>query len=322
MITKVGGVRVGHFTDLVGITGCTVLLCDMPMVGGVDVRGANPGTLNTDLLRPSSSMPEIFGLAIVGGSNFGLGAVSGVVSYLEDKGKGLDVGVIKLPIVSAAVIFDLAIGNPKARPTPENGYQACVDSTDGEFLRGSVGAGIGATVGKLLGMNYCTKGGIGTHSIQIRDGIIVGALVVVNAFGDVIDPANNSILCGARDPSGNGFIGSLEQMKKGQKAKSVFRFTNTTIGIVATNAQINKEEANRIASLAHNGLAKVISPVHTSVDGDTIFAIGRRNNGMRASVDLLGSVAAEVIANAVIDAVMMAKEIGGIPSSSELLQRM
>jgi len=319
MITKVGGIRIGHYTDILGITGCTVLLCDEPMVGGVDVRGANPGTLNTDLLRSSSTMPEIFGLAIVGGSNFGLGAASGVVSYLEDRKKGFDVGMLKLPIVSAAVIFDLAIGNSKARPTLENGYQACITATDGEFLRGSVGAGTGATVGKLFGMKYCTKGGLGTCSIEIRDGITVGALAVVNAFGDVIDLNNNCIIAGARNPAGNGFINTLEQMKKGESSKSVFHFTNTTIGIIATNAQINKLEANRIATLAHNGFARAISPVHTSVDGDTIFAIGRRNDGPKASTDLIGSVAAEVMAQAIIDAVKSAEGLGGVPSSKEIL---
>ena len=214
--------------------------------------------------------------------------------------------------MSAAVLFDLAIGDPTARPDSSMGYKACLNATDNDFERGSVGAGTGATFGKLNGIKYCTKGGIGTSCITLRNGVKVGVLVVVNAFGDVIDPQTNIILGGARDLDGK-YINTYEKLKQGHALTSVFRYTNTTLGIIATNAQITKEKANRIATLSHNGLAKVISPVHTVFDGDAIFVTGRIKSKLQASVDLLGNVAAEAIILAVIDAIKSATTVAGVP---------
>jgi len=320
MITKVGGIRVGHATDNAGLTGCTVVICDIPMVAGVDVRGANAGTVNTDLIGPLSSMPIINGLGIVGGSNLGIEAISGMTRYMEENKIGLDVKVTRLPIVSAAVIFDLAIGSPVARPTLKDGYQACKSATSGNFYRGSVGAGTGATVGKFHGIKRSTKGGLGTSYIEFSNGVSIGALVVVNSFGDVINPSEGKIIAGSRFPNKPGFANTLDQIKKGLHSKSVFQNSNTTIGIVATNAKITKTEANQIARVSHNGLARTISPVHTNVDGDTIFVIGRKSGNIKADVDSLSAVAADAVALAVLDAIDCADGLGGIPSAKDLLK--
>lgn len=319
MITKIEGIRVGQVSDFSGITGCTVIIYDVPVVAGVDVRGANPSTRDTDLLRPDSVATGIHGLVLAGGSTFGLDTACGVIRFLEERGRGFDAGVAKIPIVPAAVIYDLAIGNPNARPNAEMGYRACMASTTDDFERGSVGAGTGATFGKLCGMDHCMKGGIGTSCVETRSGVIVSALMVLNAFGDVLDLPRNTVLAGARDPD-DTFANTLERMKQGYLCKSPFPFINTVIGTVATNARLSKPEANRVATLAHNGLAKVISPAHTDVDGDAIFATGLAESVLRAPVDLIGNLAAEAVSAALLDAVKSARSLGGIPSHRECLK--
>ncbi len=302
MLTDVGNLRVGHASDYTNKTGCTVILFDSPTVAGVDVRGSAPSTKDTDLLRPTFSMPEVHAILLTGGSSFGLEASMGVMKYLEEEGKGFDVGVAKIPIVPAAVIYDLSYGNPMVRPDIKMGIEACKASSYKPFKRGSVGAGTGATVGKIFGMEHASKGGVGTAILNLHDNIKVGAIVVVNAFGDVINQRTNTILASPKDENGN-FLNTYECQKKGIKSKSAFNFKNTTIGVVSCNCKLTKEEANRVSTLAQNGIAKAISPAHTSLDGDTIFATGLINTDLRCSVDLIGNAAAEAVELAIFDAI-------------------
>jgi L-aminopeptidase/D-esterase-like protein len=311
-ITDVAGVKVGHYTDRQAVTGCTVILCEQGAVAGVDVRGSAPGTRETDLLRPLNLVQEAHAILLTGGSAFGLDAAGGVMRYLEERGIGFDAGVARVPIVPAAVLFDLTIGRADVRPDSAMGYEACRSATDGPVAEGSVGAGTGATVGKLLGPRFATKSGLGTASEKIGKGIVVGALVAVNAFGDVVDPASGEILAGARTPVRGGFLDTARRMK-GDLGQTVLAFANTTIGVVATDARLTKEEANKVAQMAHDGLAAVIRPVHTMFDGDTIFALstGKKKIG---DVSVIGTVAAQVMAQAVLRAVREAESLGGIPA--------
>ncbi len=314
-ITDVKGIKVGHYTDLKAATGCTVVLCEGGAVGGVDVRGAAPGTRETDLLRPMHLVEKVHAILLTGGSAFGLNAATGVMRYLEERGIGYDTKVVKVPIVPAAVLFDLAIGDPRVRPDAEAGYKACLAASAGPVAEGNVGAGTGATVGKLLGPKYATKGGLGTASQKIARGIVVGAIVAVNALGDVVDPESGKIIAGTRKPMGKGFLNTAERMK-GHLGQTILTFANTTIGVVATNARLTKEQVNKVAQMAHNGLAMAIRPAHTMFDGDAIFALslGRK----RADVSVIGSVAAEVVAQAIVRAVTQAEELLGVPAARDL----
>ncbi len=306
MLTDISGIRVGHATDDVNLTGCTIALFDEPVVAGVDVRGANSATIYTDMLAHDNLWPTISGIMLTGGSIFGLESALGAQKYLEEKGLGVDLGVAKLPVVPAAVIYDLGVGNANIRPDLAMGRTACENAKSGAFARGRVGVGTGATIGKLSGAKFACAGGLGTYTVHMHDGIKVSAMVAVNAFGDVIDPLTNKIIAGTRNEAGE-FINTYEEMKRGVRSQSTFHKLNTTIGVVSTNCQLTKVEANRMAKLAHNGLAQVIRPIHTNVDGDTLFATGLQKSDLRATIDLLGTAAAEAVAGAVLDAVRSIK---------------
>ncbi len=294
-LTAVPGIRVGHAQDGAALTGCTVILCEAGAVGGVDQRGGAPGTRETDLLRPMHRVERVHGVLLTGGSAFGLDAAGGVMRYLEERGAGFDVGVARVPIVPAAVIFDLAIGRADVRPDAALAYQACLNATTDPVVEGSVGAGTGATVGKILGMQNATKSGVGSACVEIADGLFVGAIAVVNALGDVVEPHTGEIIAGARTEA--GFADTLTVMRNFQ-ALAAAPSDNTVIGVVATNAKLSKEEANKVAQMAHDGLARAIRPAHTMYDGDTIFALS--TGDVKADVNLIGAFAAEVFAEAIV----------------------
>lgn len=328
-ITDIPGIQVGHAQDMEAITGCTVILCPEGAVGGVDQRGGAPGTREVDALHPLHLVKEVHAIVLSGGSAFGLDSASGVVRYLEEQGVGFNVQVARVPIVPAAILFDLGIGRADIRPDAEMGYQACLNASSQPPAQGNFGAGAGATVGKILGMGQAMKAGIGTASMEIGGGVLVGALVAVNAFGDVISPKTNEIIAGARSaalgPMHIGapgyFANTLDIMQSliGRTALGFSSRGNTVIGVVATNAKLNKEEINKVAQMAHDGLARTIRPAHTMVDGDTIFglATGKR----KADVNIVGAFAAEVFAQAVLRAVYAAKPVAGIPAAAEIVDK-
>lgn len=299
-ITDVSGIEVGHAQDIDAGTGCTAILCRQGAVAGVDVRGAAPGTRETDLFRPSNLVQEVHAIMLSGGSAFGLAAADGAMKYLEEHGIGLDTGAARVPIVGGAVLYDLAYRDSKIRPDFHMGYQACKVASGELPEQGSIGAGTGATVGKVLGMASAMKGGIGTSSITLPGGVVVGAIVAVNAFGDIFDLKNGEIIAGARDPKTGDFVNTWDYLLSGGDKLAGFA-GNTTIGVVATNAKLSKDQANRIASISHNGLALTIRPVHTMVDGDTMFAL---STGEKAGDILAISCAAvEVTARAIVNAI-------------------
>jgi L-aminopeptidase/D-esterase-like protein len=318
-IIDVPGVKVGHYTDYEAATGCTVILCQDGAVAGVDVRGSAPGTRETDSLRPMNLIQQVHAILLSGGSAFGLDAAGGVMRYLEERGCGFDIRGLKVPIVPAAVLFDLFVGDAKLRPGIEEGYQACLAATEDEVAEGSVGAGTGATVGKILGIVQATKGGVGTASQTLASGIVIAALMVVNAFGDVVDPATGSILAGPRRPDNQGFLSTLKLLKANKLAGSEIPL-NTTIGVVATNASLNKEQVNKLAQMSHDGLARAIQPCHTMVDGDTIFALSL-GEGHETEVDLsqLGALASEVVSMAIVRAIAKAEGLAGIPAAKDII---
>ncbi|MBM7582262.1 L-aminopeptidase/D-esterase-like protein [Caldicoprobacter guelmensis] len=299
-ITDVPGIEVGHAQDFDAKTGCTVVISREGAIGGVDVRGSAPGTRETDLMRPMNLVEKVHAVVLCGGSAFGLAAASGVMRYLEERGIGFDAGVAKVPIVAGAVIFDLGYGDWRVRPDENMGYQACLNASASDVPQGSVGAGTGATVGKILGMECCMKGGVGTSSIRLPGGIVVGAIVVVNALGDVVDPKTGRILAGARHPKTGAFIDTWKFIIEGNALKNAVS-GNTTIGVVATNARLTKEQANKVAAMAHDGLALAIRPVHTMLDGDTLFALS--TGKFECDVNVIGIAAAEAVARAVVNAV-------------------
>ena len=314
-ITDIPGIKVGHYTDNEAVTGCSVILSETGAVAGVDVRGSAPGTRETDLLRPMNLVEKVQAILLSGGSAFGLDAAGGVMRYLEERGFGYDTVVAKVPIVPAAIIFDLAIGSSKVRPGVEEGYKACLAASDKEVAEGCVGAGTGATVGKALGMDRAIKSGLGTVSQEIAGGVIIAALVVVNAFGDIVDFKTGNVLAGVRNPQGKGFLKTTEILSGGYDVQNPLA-GNTTLGVVATNARLNKEQANKVAQMAQDGLARAIEPSHTMYDGDTMFALSLGEKS--ADVTMLGSVAAEVVATAIIRAVLQAETIAGIPAVKDV----
>jgi L-aminopeptidase/D-esterase-like protein len=321
-ITDIPGLRVGHAQNMEALTGCTVILCEAGAVGGVDQRGGAPGTRETDALYPMHLVQQVHAIVLAGGSAFGLDAASGVVRYLEERGVGLNVQVARVPIVPAAILFDLGIGRADVRPNAAMGYQACQNASSDPPAEGNVGAGMGATVGKILGMGQAMKSGIGNASLEIGSGVVVGAIVAVNAFGDIIDPATAQIIAGARTlkqgpvhiGSGEYFADSMQVMKSliGRTALGFATRENTVIGVVATNASLDKEQANKMAQMAQDGLARTVRPAHTMVDGDTIFALslGKR----KADVNIVGAFAAEALAQAVLNAVRAARPVAGFPA--------
>lgn len=321
-LTDVPGIKVGHAQDLDALTGVTVVLCEEGAVGGVDQRGGAPGTRETDLLRPLHLVQQVHAVALCGGSAFGLDAASGVMRFLEEKNIGFDAQVAKVPIVPAAVLFDLAIGKSNVRPDAAMGYAACQSASAEEAANGNVGAGAGATVGKVFGMGQAMKSGVGNAAVDLGGGVIVGALMAVNVFGDVVDPTSGKIVAGARKielPVGKTDefqFADTQATLKSFVGKTIMRFasrSNTIIGVVATNAELTKEEANKVAQMAHDGLARAVRPAHTLFDGDTIFALatGRK----KADVNLVGAYAAEVTAQAIVRAAMHARSAGGVPGA-------
>lgn len=300
-ITDIDGILVGHYTDAKNKTGCTVILCPPEgAIGGVDVRGPAPATRETDLLRPSHLVERVNAILLTGGSAFGLDATAGVMKFLEEKNIGYDTGVARVPIVPAAAIFDLGIGNPKVRPNAENAYHACVVAKAGAIEMGRVGAGTGASVGHLLGAQFTSPGGVGTASQEIGNDIIVGALVVVNALGDVVDPRTGEIIAGTRKPVIGGWLDSAAALTSGI-AQTMLSRTHTTLGVVATNAALTKEEANLVAMMAHDGFARAIRPAHTLFDGDALFVLSAGKQ--KGNVSAIGHAASQVVAEAIVRAV-------------------
>jgi L-aminopeptidase/D-esterase-like protein len=319
-ITDVDGIKVGHAVAPRRPTGCTVLLFEHGATAGVDVRGAAPGTRETDLLNPVNTVQKINALVLSGGSAYGLDTASGVMKYLEEHGQGYRIGPTMLvPIVPAAILFDLPVGGDwKIRPTAETGYQACLVAHNGPIEEGCVGAGAGATVGKMFGMQSAMKSGIGTASIRVgKTGIVVGALIAVNASGDVIDPKTGKIVAGARNAKGPGFRDTAARLRAGELVE-MLPARNTTIGVVATNAAFDKAQMTKIAQMAHDGLARAINPVHTPSDGDTIFAVSTGTSQVKANHGAVGALAAEAVVEAVLRAVRKARGLPGLPSVNDL----
>jgi L-aminopeptidase/D-esterase-like protein len=320
-LTDVTGLSVGHWTNTGAATGCTVVLCgDEGAVAGVDVRGSSPGTRETDVLSTGSPVDRVHAVLLTGGSAFGLDAAGGVMSWLERHGLGCAIGSCKVPIVTAAVLFDLAVGRGDVRPDAAAGEAASEAASRHAVPRGSVGAGTGATIGKLAGVERATKGGVGSASATLESGIIVGALAAVNAGGNVIDPEDGAIVAGVRDPAG-GFIdatGWLQRNDDAVLAAPARRSGNTTLAVVATDAVLTKVQAAKVAQMAHDGLARSIDPVHTMRDGDTVFALVTGAAGRAADASVVGAVAARVLSRAVVDAVRRATGLAGIPALRDL----
>jgi L-aminopeptidase/D-esterase-like protein len=320
-ITDVPGLEVGHAQSNDALTGCTVILCRKGAIAGVDVRGGAPGTRETDLLDPVNLVEKVHAVLLAGGSAFGLDAASGVMRYLEEHKIGFNTGVARVPIVPAAILFDLNLGNKDIRPDAEMGYQACLAASKAAPAEGNAGAGTGASVGKMFGMALAMKSGVGSASVQVGAGVVVGALVAVNAFGDVIDPANGKIIAGLRSGrvgplhvGGKDYFADTLAMMRKPLGRGILGFAsraNTVIGVVATNARLTKSQATKVAQMAHDGVARAIRPAHTMLDGDTIFALSTGNR--KADVTALGAFAAEAIAQAILRAARMAASVGGLP---------
>ena len=320
-ITDVAGLEVGQADDEAALTGCTVILCRKGAVGGVDVRGGAPGTRETDLLDPLNLVEKLHAVLLAGGSAFGLDAAGGVMRYLEEQRIGFETGVARVPIVPAAILFDLGLGRADIRPDAGMGYRACLAASSDAPAEGNVGAGMGASVGKLLGMKHAMKSGLGCAGLEIGSGVVVGALAVVNAFGDVIDPGTGKVVAGLRSGKvgpfpvgGPGFFAdTLETMKTflGRNVLSFAARANTVLGVVATNAALNKSEATKVAQMAQDGVARTVRPAHTMLDGDTIFALS--TGARKADVSTVGAYAAHAMAQAILRAVNMAGPAGGLP---------
>ena len=325
-ITDIPGLLVGHAQDEDAITGCTVLIYEKGAVAGVDQRGGAPGTRETDALHPLHLVTHVHAIVLAGGSAYGLDSASGVMRYLEEKGVGFNVGVARVPIVPTAILFDLSIGKSDRRPDAEMGYQACLNATNTPPAEGNVGAGMGATVGKVFGMGQAMKSGIGTAAMEIGRGVIVSAIMAVNAFGDVIDPETNHIIAGARSKiigpislGSEDFFANTMEILKTNIGRTVLGFStrgNTVIGVVATNAKLDKEGATKVAQMAHNGIARTVKPAHTMVDGDTIFTLATGQK--KANVSIVGAFAAEVVSHAILRAVLSAEPLAGLPSAKSL----
>lgn len=316
-MTDVPGIQIGHYTNITAATGCTVILCPEGTTAGVDVRGGAPGTRDVALLHPICTIEEVHAVLLSGGSAFGLAAADGVMQWLEENNIGFETTVAKIPIVPSAILFDLAIGSSQIRPTGADGYAACQNASSRPVAEGTVGAGTGATVGKINGPSLATKSGIGTSSLVLENGLIIGAIVAVNAIGDVIDPNTQKIIAGTRSDSSNQFADSMSVIR--QRAAMVGPgpgSQNTTIGAIATNARLTKAEATKVAQMAHDGLARTIRPIHTAFDGDTIFTLA--TNGMPGDVSQIGAIAAEVMTQAVLRAVQTAESVHAIPAAKDL----
>lgn len=318
-IVDVGGISVGQATDLTGLTGCSVILCPDGATAVVDVRGGAPGTRETDLLGPARLVQQVHAVVLAGGSAFGLAAADGVMRLLAERGRGFAIGAQRVPIVPAAVLFDLSLGNPHAYPDAAAGYRAAASASADTVAEGSVGAGTGATVGKVRGPEFATKGGIGTAALRLADGITVGAIVAVNALGDVVSPLTGQIIAGSRDPRSGAYLSAVSQIL-GADGVAIGPSAGeaTTIGVIATDAVLTRDELMRVAALGHDGLARVVRPAHTIYDGDTFFALATGRSGTPGNALAISVAAGEVVATAIIRAVMQAQSLGNLPSASEL----
>jgi L-aminopeptidase/D-esterase-like protein len=325
-ITDVPGIEVGQAQNEDALTGVTVILCRKGATGGVDVRGSAPGTRETDLLNPINLVDKVHAVTLAGGSAFGLDAATGVVRWLAERGIGFNTGVAKVPIVPAAILFDLGLGSGIVHPDADMGYEAISKASSGPVTEGNVGAGTGASVGKILGKSGAMKAGLGTASMSVGEGIIVGAIAAVNAFGDVVDPATGNIIAGARpvklgpvQMGGKGHYADTLKIMQSYAGRQILRFAtraNTVIGAVSVNASLTKAQATKVAQMAHDGLARTIRPAHTMLDGDTIFALA--TGGKKVDVSIIGSFAAEVLLQAILRAVKTASAAGGLPAWQDI----
>lgn len=315
-LTDVEGLKVGHQRLSKRPTGCTVILAEQGAVGGVDVRGSAPGTRETDLLDPLNTVQEVQAVVLAGGSAFGLDCVAGVVRYLEEKKIGFPTGDIAVPIVPAAILYDLGLGDPSLRPDRHTAYRACLNAGSGPVPEGNVGAGSGATVGKMLGRDRAMKGGVGSASVKVGR-LVVAALTAVNCAGDVVDPKTGRILAGARSADGAAFANTMETLRQ-PAAPAPPSGESTTLGVVATNALLDKAAANKVAQMAHDGFARAINPVHTPGDGDTIFALAT-GEVEEASLTQIGALAAEVTSEAITRAVITAESLSGYPAHCDFV---
>ena len=321
-LTAVTGLRVGHFTDTRRPTGCTVILATDGAVAGVDVRGASPGTRETELLSPLNAVPAVHAILLAGGSAFGLDAAGGVMRWLDERGIGVQIRrafgsaadaapPVRVPIVPAAILYDLWVGDPTIRPDAAAGYAACEAATDEPPAQGNVGAGAGASVGKVFGIERAMKGGLGSASVTVG-GITVGALAAVNALGDIVDPATGAVVAGARTEGGDALLGTMRALLAGERPGAPAVGSATTLGVVATDARLTKAEANKVAQMAQDGLARSINPAHTMTDGDVVFALATGTRPGPSNVTLIGALAAEMLAEAVLRGVLAARGIEGV----------
>lgn len=316
-ITDIKNIKVGHAQDLKGGSGCTVILCEEGAYAGVDVRGGGPASRETELLKPINMVEQIHGVMLSGGSAYGLDAGAGAMKYLEEKGVGFDVGVGVVPIVCGASLFDLVVGDPKCRPDQAMGYDACKNATSDKPEEGNIGAGTGASVGKFLGVDYMMKSGLGTYAVQIGD-LIVGAIVAVNSLGDVVDVDSGERLAGILNKDKTALSNTEETMyAEYANNRNVFS-GNTTIGCIVTNAKLTKSQANKLASISHNGYARAIRPVHTMADGDTIFVMS--TGEVEVMPDAVGALATDVMARAINRGVLEAKPAYGLKASRDFLK--
>ncbi len=316
MITDVPGVRVGHFTDREGLTGCSVVLCDQPAVGAVELRGWATGVHGLDFLDPRHLVPTLNSVILCGGSAFGLEAVYGVMQYLEERGIGFKAGPTVVPHVAGAVLFDLTVGDPRARPTRATGYQACLNARAGTVEEGNVGVGTGTTVGKLFGIRQAMKGGLGTASARAGEGV-VGALIAVNAFGDVRDPETGRLLAGTRNaPDGQRLVDTAAELRRGTPLAGFGPPQHTTIGVLATTCRLTKSEALKVAQLGMLGFARVLSPPHAAVDGDALFCLSVGE--VQADLTAVGLAASDAVAHAIVRAIKAAVSLPGLPACKDL----
>jgi len=316
-LTAVTGIKVGHHTLSERPTGCTVILAEQGAVGGVDVRGSAPGTRETDLLNPTNLVEKVNAIVLAGGSAFGLAAADGVVKYLEEKHVGFPTGAGVVPIVPAAILYDLQVGKGSIRPGPDCGYAAARSATSDPVAEGNVGAGAGATVGKLMRADRAMKGGVGSAAIEVPGGLAVAAIVAVNAAGNVMDPTTGQFIAGGRTDDGRG-IADLRAMLRGGPSGRARPIENTTIGVVATNATLTKAQATKLAQMAHDGYARSIYPSHLMIDGDAIFTLAIGTRSETPDVNRLGALAADVMSDAIVRAVRAATGIPGYPAARDL----
>ena len=320
-LTDVVGVKVGHFTDTRRPTGCTVVLVEAGATCGVDVRGGAPGTRETDLLDPVNMVQQVHAVVLSGGSAFGLDSAGGVMRWLEERKIGFPAGPARVPIVPAAILFDLAVGDATIRPDAAAGYAAAKVATSGAVAEGNVGAGAGATVGKMLGFGRAMKAGLGTASVTLPGGAVVAALAAVNAAGDVVDPATGQIIAGARTEAGDGLEGTMKALLEGRPPAGLRKGESTVLVVVATNVALTKTEATKVAQMAHDGLARAVNPVHTPWDGDTVFALSVGTASVPGGVVVVGAVAAEVTARAIVRGARLAQGLPGLPAAADLGRR-